>query len=240
MPRLIQQATVAAATTNNVPTHGGNVAAPSVLAEIDPNIATNQTSSLKKANAKKIPSFEQSATENLPPQQPPTLDIESKKNKRKSSAPKRKLQNTATTTTTGAEDAKGDEEQRKKKKKKKTSEEKTVAQMHDTERSPTTEQQQQHQQQQRSIRVYHKRRAHDSNAPLLRRRPFQRLVREIASDYHTDSRFQAMALAALQEASEAFLVALFEDANLCALHASRVTLQPRDLVLARRIRGDLQ
>lgn len=47
--------------------------------------------------------------------------------------------------------------------------------------------------------------------------PFQRLVREIAQDLHSDLRFQAAAIAALQEASEAYLVSLFEDTNLCAV-----------------------
>lgn len=88
------------------------------------------------------------------------------------------------------------------------------------------------------IRAY-KKAPRDADGCLIRRRPFQRLVREIAADYHTDARFQATALAALQQASEAYLVALFEDAYLCALHAQRVTLQPRDLYLARRIRGEL-
>lgn len=73
---------------------------------------------------------------------------------------------------------------------------------------------------------------------LLRKLPFQRLVREIAQDVgKLDTRFQSHALCALQEAAEAFLVALFEDTNLCAIHARRVTIQPRDMVLAKRIRG---
>ena len=73
---------------------------------------------------------------------------------------------------------------------------------------------------------------------LLRKLPFQRLVREIAQGFAADLRFQSTAIAALQEASEAYLVSLFEDANLLAIHAKRVTLMPRDLTLARRIRGD--
>ena len=43
---------------------------------------------------------------------------------------------------------------------------------------------------------------------------------------------------ALQEASEAYLVSLFEDTNLAAIHAKRVTIQPKDLQLARRLRGE--
>lgn len=71
---------------------------------------------------------------------------------------------------------------------------------------------------------------------LIRKLPFQRLVREIAQDFKTDLRFQSKAVEALQEASEAYLTALFEDTNLCAIHAKRVTIQPKDMQLARRIR----
>ena len=73
---------------------------------------------------------------------------------------------------------------------------------------------------------------------LIRKLPFQRLIREIAQDYKTDLRFQASAIMALQEAAEAFLIGLFEDTNLCAIHAKRVTIMPKDVQLARRIRGD--
>ncbi|KAK3865220.1 hypothetical protein Pcinc_029153 [Petrolisthes cinctipes] len=65
-----------------------------------------------------------------------------------------------------------------------------------------------------------------------------RLVREIAQDFKTDLRFQSAAIGALQEASEAYLVGLFEDTNLCAIHAKRVTIMPKDIQLARRIRGE--
>ena len=73
---------------------------------------------------------------------------------------------------------------------------------------------------------------------LIRKLPFARLVREIAQDFKTDLRFQADAIAALQEASEAYLVGLFEDTNLCAIHARRVTIMPKDIQLAHRIRGE--
>lgn len=73
---------------------------------------------------------------------------------------------------------------------------------------------------------------------LIRKLPFQRLVREITMDFKTDLRFQSAALGALQEASEAYLVGLFEDTNLCAIHAGRVTIMPKDMQLARRIRGE--
>ncbi len=85
----------------------------------------------------------------------------------------------------------------------------------------------------REIRRYQK-----STDLLIRKLPFQRLVREIAQEFKTDLRFQASAIAALQEASEAYLVGLFEDTNLCAIHARRVTIMPKDIQLARRIRGE--
>ncbi|KAL4580489.1 hypothetical protein LXL04_016684 [Taraxacum kok-saghyz] len=65
-----------------------------------------------------------------------------------------------------------------------------------------------------------------------------RLVREIAQDFKTDLRFQSSTVAAFQEASKAYLVGLFEDTNLYAIHAKRVTVLPKDMQLARRIRGE--
>jgi histone H3 len=111
----------------------------------------------------------------------------------------------------------------------------------------------------REIRKYQK-----NTDLLLRKLPFQRLVREIAQDFKNDLRFQSTAILALQEAAEAYLVGLFEDTNLCAIHAKRVrharmrmrsardsvrargvmniapqvTIMPRDMQLARRIRGE--
>jgi histone H3 len=85
----------------------------------------------------------------------------------------------------------------------------------------------------RDIRKYQK-----STELLLRKMPFQRLVREIAQDFRSYLRFQSSAVLALQEASEAYLVGLFEDTNLVAIHAKRVTIFPKDLQLARRIRGE--
>jgi histone H3 len=85
----------------------------------------------------------------------------------------------------------------------------------------------------REIRKYQK-----SSDLLIRKLPFQRLVREIAQDFKTDLRFQSHAVLALQEAAEAYLVGLFEDTNLCAIHAKRVTIMPKDIQLARRIRGE--
>ena len=85
----------------------------------------------------------------------------------------------------------------------------------------------------REIRKYQK-----STELLIRKLPFQRLVREIAQDFKTDLRFQSSAVLALQEAAEAYLVGLFEDTNLAAIHAKRVTIMPKDIQLARRIRGE--
>ena len=73
---------------------------------------------------------------------------------------------------------------------------------------------------------------------MFRKLPFQRLVREITQDIKTDLSYQSQAILALQEASEAYLVGLFEDASYCAIHAKRVTIMPRDIQLARRIRGE--
>ena len=85
----------------------------------------------------------------------------------------------------------------------------------------------------REIRKYQK-----STELLIRKLPFQRLVREVAQEYKSDLRFQSSAVIALQEASESYLVSLFEDTNLCAIHAKRVTIMPKDMQLARRIRGE--
>ena len=96
----------------------------------------------------------------------------------------------------------------------------------------------------REIRRYQK-----SVDLLIRKAPFQRLVREIYLDVVADElknnrklpsdlRFQSTAMLGLQEAAEAYLVGLFEDTNLCAIHAKRVTIMPKDIQLARRIRGE--
>ena len=73
---------------------------------------------------------------------------------------------------------------------------------------------------------------------LIRKLPFQRLVREITQDFKTDLRFQGSAMLALQEATEAYIVGLMEDTNICAIHSKRVTIMPKDIQLARRIRGE--
>jgi len=85
----------------------------------------------------------------------------------------------------------------------------------------------------REIRRYQK-----STELLIRKLPFQRLVRELAQEFKSDLRFQSTAILALQESAEAYLVGLFEDTNLCAIHAKRVTIMTKDIQLARRIRGE--
>ena len=85
----------------------------------------------------------------------------------------------------------------------------------------------------REIRRYQR-----STELLIRKLPFQRLVREIAQDVKSDLRFQSSAIEALHQSAESYLVGLFEDTNLCAIHAKRVTIMPKDLQLARRIRGE--
>ena len=82
------------------------------------------------------------------------------------------------------------------------------------------------------------RRFQKSTELLIQRMPFQRLVKEIAQTYSPYLRFQSGAVLALQEAAEAYLVGLLEDSNLCAIHTKRVTIMPRDIQLARRIRGE--
>ena len=73
---------------------------------------------------------------------------------------------------------------------------------------------------------------------LIRKLPFQRLVREIATEFKSDLRFQTQAILALQEACEAYLIKLFEDTNLCEKKKKRVTIMAKDMMLAKRIRGE--
>ena len=80
----------------------------------------------------------------------------------------------------------------------------------------------------REIRRYQK-----SSELLIRRMPFQRLVREIAQTHNPYLRFQSGTILALQESAEAYLVGLLEDSNLCAIHVKRVTIMPKDMQLVR-------
>ena len=92
------------------------------------------------------------------------------------------------------------------------------------------------------------RRYQQSTECLIKRTPFHKLIREISQEYRVcpdgpgtpsvQVHFQSTAIAALQEAAENFIVGLFEDVNLLAVHAKRVTVMPRDIRLALRIRGD--
>ena len=82
----------------------------------------------------------------------------------------------------------------------------------------------------REIRKYQK-----STEMLIRKLPFQRLVREVTQGYNTNLRFQAEAILAIQEATEAKIVNLLENSNLCAIHARRVTLMPKDLELVEKV-----
>ena len=75
---------------------------------------------------------------------------------------------------------------------------------------------------------------------LIRKVPFQHLVREIAIGFKLDLRMQNTALLALQEALEAYIVCLFEDTDECAMHGKRVTVMPKDMQLAQRIQGEDQ
>ena len=95
----------------------------------------------------------------------------------------------------------------------------------------------------REIRHYQR-----STENLLKRTPFQKLIREISQEYRicpdeqgtpsVQVHSQSTAIAALQEAAENFIVGLFEDVNLLAVHTKCVTVMPRDIRLALRIRGD--
>jgi histone H3 len=85
----------------------------------------------------------------------------------------------------------------------------------------------------REIRKYQK-----NTDLLIRKAPFQRLVKEIATNLKLDLRMQSTALRALQEALEAYLVHLFEDSNECAIHAKHMTIMPKDIQLAQCIRGE--
>ena len=85
----------------------------------------------------------------------------------------------------------------------------------------------------REIKRYQK-----STQMLMPHAPFQRLVRSITRDIDHDLKFQSQAIMALQESTEAYVVGLLEDAQLCSLHANRVTVMKKDIDLSRRIRGD--
>jgi len=73
---------------------------------------------------------------------------------------------------------------------------------------------------------------------LIQKAPFQRLVRELAAQQKDGLRFQSAAVQAIQEATESYVISLLADTNLCAIHTRRVTIQPKDVQLALRLRGE--
>ena len=85
----------------------------------------------------------------------------------------------------------------------------------------------------REIKKYQK-----STEMLIPKAPFTRLVREVGLNEKKDIRFQKQAIEALHQSSEAYILGLFEDTNLCAIHAKRVTIMPKDMQLARIIRNE--
>ena len=85
----------------------------------------------------------------------------------------------------------------------------------------------------RALKALKETKKYQSGTKLLRRIPFQRLIKEIAQGIRTDMRFQSIVVKALQEAGEAFLVGLLEQANLCAIHVKCVTVISYDIQLAR-------
>ena len=91
-----------------------------------------------------------------------------------------------------------------------------------------------------AVALHEIRRYQKSTELLIRKLPFQHLVRELTQDFSQDLCFKPTSLLAAHEASEAYLVGLFEDTNLCAIHAKRVTIMPKDIQLSRRIRREPQ
>merc|ERR1712228_845924 len=87
-----------------------------------------------------------------------------------------------------------------------------------------------------TVALYEIRKYQKSTELLLRKAPFARLVREIAQEYKNDLRFQSSAILALQEAAEAYIVKLFDDTQLCTIHGNHVTIQPKDMGLAKKLR----
>ena len=87
----------------------------------------------------------------------------------------------------------------------------------------------------REIRRYQK-----STELLIHKLPFQCLVHKILQGYSVGYRVTLAMMMVLQEAAEAYLVQLLEDSNLCAIHAKRITIQPKDMQLARQIHRERQ
>ncbi|KAL4437340.1 hypothetical protein ABPG75_004479 [Micractinium tetrahymenae] len=88
------------------------------------------------------------------------------------------------------------------------------------------------------IRKY-QRQGKDATRHLIPKAPFWRFARELLGAYRDNYRWSVQGVLALQEAAEAYLVGLFEDTQLCSIHAKRVTIMVKDMQLAKRLRGDL-
>ncbi len=74
---------------------------------------------------------------------------------------------------------------------------------------------------------------------LLQKAPVQRSIRRIAKEFDPTCRMTPDALFAIQEATEAYIISVMEDCQMCAVHAKRVSVQRADMILARKIRGDI-
>ena len=73
---------------------------------------------------------------------------------------------------------------------------------------------------------------------MIRKAPFARLCKEVLQEYNNEMRMAAVALEAIQDAAEQYLTSIFEDSNLAAIHAKRVTIMPKDMQLVRRLRQE--
>ena len=80
--------------------------------------------------------------------------------------------------------------------------------------------------------------AQRSTSPLFGSLAFNRLTLEVTQNFKTGLSFTSEAVSALQAACEAYMVGLYEDAQLNAFHGKRIAIQPKDIQLARRIRGE--
>ena len=86
----------------------------------------------------------------------------------------------------------------------------------------------------REIKMYQR-----STNTLIPRAPIQRIIKEITAKYKPDARYSYGAIEAVHQCVDAYMVGLFEDTGLCAIHARRKTIMTRDMRLARRIRGEI-
>ena len=92
-----------------------------------------------------------------------------------------------------------------------------------------------------TVALWEIRRYQRSTELLIRRAPFDHLVRELVQDLWCgghELRISPAAITALQEAAEVYLILLFEGTNLCTIHAKHVTIMPKDIQLAQRIHGE--